>query len=199
MTYILDPLLPTEVHAVLAAARTGPRPLVDVALISVALDVGPRRSEIRGIHLAPTATMADPVAAVGAGPHVRLTRVGGHTTEALGRLHTGEEARPVIGDRGLFGDRLPTDGGLHERILQLGIRAGIGGSLTARRLRRTWLATVLRQGFLPDEVIATLVDHHPEGLERASAGEALAAQFEEGWRSPLDEMVEAGRRLTAAA
>lgn len=196
MPQSLIPLTSSEVAGVVTAARSGRRPLLDGALVSLALDAGPRRSELRHIRYA--AGCDRPVVAVGQGDGQRLIRFGSHTEAALAQLAAWPGGAGQPHPAGVFACLIPTDWGIHERLLQVGVRAGIRGSLTMRRLRRTWLATILDQGLLREEVIATLVDHHPEGIERAPALMALRAQFAPGWRSPLDKLLEAERIERAA-
>ncbi|MEI8334895.1 MAG: hypothetical protein WCH74_13745 [Chloroflexota bacterium] len=196
MAQSLAPLTLREVAAVLAAAGQGRRPSLDRWLVALVLDTGARRGEISTVTPCPE----DParVVSVGAGPSERLVRLGAEASDALASLSG--PGRCAATDRALsmYGGTVPTDGGLHERILQVGLRAGVGGSLTVRRLRRTWLATVLHQDRYDDGIVATLADHHPEGIVRASVADALAAQFDPDWTSPLDALV-AARQVRRAA
>ncbi len=192
----LVPLTPGEVTAVLAAARHGRRPVLDRWLIALVLDTGARRGELSTVTRCPED--AGHVVGVGAGPSERLIRLGSEASGALASLSAHEERATAGRVLSTCSGTIPTDGGLHERILQVGLRAGVMGSLTVRRLRRTWLATVLQQGHLEDESIATLADHHPESLARASVTEALAAQAAVGWQSPLDYLL-AHARIERAA
>lgn len=188
MPQCLAPLTPVEVEAILAAAARTRRPMLDRALVTLSLDTGARRGELAVIRW----TMREPpVVEVGTGAARRFLRIGPTTVDALGCLM--DAASPEL--TGLSGalclDIELTDGGIHERLLQIGVRAGIDGSLTVRRLRRSWLATMLQLAFCEEDVMATLVDHHPEGLRRATAECSLQAQFTRAWRSPLEHLLAA--------
>lgn len=176
----LEPLTELQTRDVLGACEGGRRPKLDRALVAVLIDTGARRGEIAGLR----ALTGVPVPAVltGDAGNRRPFRLGVTSSLAL------EELAGRLPPATVFG-MLPTAQGVHERILQVGIRAGLSGSLTVRRLRRTWLQTVLNQRLMPDSVLAALADHYPQGITRASFEEAFAAQLGPKWRSPLDELL----------
>jgi len=136
------PFDPDEVKRLIIAARGGPFPRRNEAIIRLLYDTGLRASELCSIKVSDLEMSERRLTVVGKGNKRRVVAFGAKTARALWAY-----ARDVAPERALFeGERGPlTRSGLQQLMTKAGIAAGVR-DVHPHRLRHTFAVEFLRAG-----------------------------------------------------
>ena len=184
-----------QVALVVAASGCTRHPFRDRAIVALCIDAGLRRHEVLAMQMADFDFTLCTVS-VGTGAARRVIRLGHTSVLTLRDLGADRPRRSqlLVFER----DAPVTARVVHEQLRRAGELAGLGEWVTCRHTRRTYLQAVARAYPLP--IVMRLMGHAGDARHRpASAQQALEAQFEDPWVSPLDALVSEARETVALA
>lgn len=185
-------LTPLQVRALLAAAVRTRESARDTALVALCVDAGPHRSELARV----TRQDFDPARRLlwlGSGDTRRALRLSDTTVAAVLAVAGVAPGDHVLATRS---GRPLTSRTIHEQLLTVGALAGLGQWVTARHLRRTFIASVA--GRYPLPVAMRLAGHDSSRMAAAAIQQAIGAQFAAGQMSVLDALALQAARSRAA-
>ena len=181
---------PHQTALLLAGSDATRHPARDRAIATICLDAGLRRREAVALRVGDLDTGTWTVS-VGMGVTRRVIRLGRYSRLALEQLldtDRGDSSPLLVSRAGVA----VTARVIHEQLSRAGELAGLGGWVTCRHTRRTYLQVIA--GTHPLPIVMRLMGHAGDGRHRpASITEALEAQFDDAWVSPLDTLMSNAR------
>jgi integrase len=185
-------LSPRQIAVAFAAASRTAEHVRDTGIVAICLDAGPHRSELVAAKRGDL-DAARGLLTLGSGATRRTIRLGPTALAAVLAAAPDERSSPLLQSSA---GRPLTERAVHEQLLTIGSLAGLGHWVTARHLRRTFIATAARRYPLP--VSMRLSGHGSHKFPPASVQDAVKCQFVPGWTSVLEELLGQAARRHAA-
>ena len=179
-----------QVASLLAGSDATRHPARDHAIAAICLDAGLRRREAVALRMGDLDTRMWTVS-VGSGATHRVIRLGRHSRLAVENLLGADcgDSGPLLTSRA---GAAVTARVIHEQLSRAGELADLAGGVTCRHTRRTYMQAIA--GTHPLPIVMRLMGHAGDKRHRpASITEALEAQFDDAWVSPLDALMSQAR------